>query len=234
MAIALSHLFSRMSGSVGGTTYFRNRYAAIVLRSRVTPTDPATAGQVVVRTRFSAAVTAWQALTATERNSWEMYADGTPWVNSIGDDVRLTGFNMYLAVRLAVLKINPGANPALLATASCVPGLNIQPKFSLSAGSAPNVGFLLSLTHPHPTDNMRVGVHVSTAQNTSVNFWKGPYDINQYQSCASIPAGLGTTLEWKSLTLGKRYFLRIRAWNSTQRVLVSSPTLTNYIAVNGV
>lgn len=223
MAIALSHLFSQMVGSVAGTTFFFNRYASIVMRSRVTPTDPSTAAQQTVRARMSAAVSAWQNLTAANRLSWEVYATGTPWHNSLGQDVRLTGFNMYLSVRLAAQKINPGLNPALLDTAHCTPGLNVHPALSFSPCIPPGAGFVLSVYNPHPTDNMRVGVHLSTAQNLSINFWKGPYDSAAYVSTASIPPGFGTTIAYKSLVAGKRYFLRARGWNSTQKTLVSSP-----------
>ena len=233
MAIALSHLFSQIVGSVGGTTFFHNRYARICARTRVTPTDPNTAAQQVVRAQMSAAVTRWQGLSNAQRESWEVYAAGTPWKNSLGQDVRLTGFNMYIGVCLAVLRINPGANMALLNTAYCIPGLFILPDYYFSPPSAPDNGIVLHLTNPHSTDSMRVGVHVSTPQSVSVNFWKGPYDVNLYSSCAAIPAGLGTTLSWKSLTVGQKYFVRIRAWNSTQKTLISSPTLDSFIALAG-
>lgn len=231
MAIALSHLFSSMVGSVAGTTYFFNRYASIVLRSRVTPTDPNTAAQQTVRTRMSSAVSDWQALTAANRLSWEVYAAGTPWLNSLGQDVRLTGFSMYLAIRLSAQKINPFMNTALLDTAHCTPGMNVHPELSFSPCVGGTAGFNLDIINPHPTDNMRVGVHLSTAQNTSINFWKGPYDSTAYVSTGSIPAGFGTVIAYKSLVAGKRYFLRVRGWNNTQKTLVSTPVLLQQDAV---
>ncbi len=223
MAIGISHLFSSMSGSVAGITYFRNRYAAIVMRERVTPVDPGTAFQVLVRTRMSAAVSWWQSLSADDRQSWEIYAEGTPWVNSLGNDVRLTGFNMYLSTRLAVIHINPAIVPALLNTACCVPGLNIRPQISFSPCSGGTAGFNVNIINPHPTDNMRVGVQISTAQNTSINFWKGPYSPRDYVSSGSIPPGFGTVFAYKFLIAGKRYFLRVRGFNDTLKTLVSSP-----------
>lgn len=225
MAIGLSHLFSSMAGSVAGITYFRNRYASIVMRERVTPVDPRTVPQQTVRARMSAGVASWQALSDANRQSWEIYASGTPWKNSLAQDVRLTGFNMYLSVLLAAQMINPTLNVALLATAFCTPGLNIQPKVTFSPCVGGSAGFNINFVNPHPTDNMRVGVHISTAQNTTVNFWKGPYDSTNYQSTNSIPPGFGTTINYKLLTVDKRYFLRIRCWNNTQKTLVSSPML---------
>jgi hypothetical protein len=174
---------------------------------------------------MSAGVASWQALSDANRQSWEIYASGTPWKNSLAQDVRLTGFNMYLSVLLAAQMINPTLNVALLATAFCTPGLNIQPKVTFSPCVGGSAGFNINFVNPHPTDNMRVGVHISTAQNTTVNFWKGPYDSTNYQSTNSIPPGFGTTINYKLLTVDKRYFLRIRCWNNTQKTLVSSPML---------
>lgn len=212
-----------MAGSVAGITYFRNRYASIVARNRTIPTDPATAWQTNVRTRFSAAVTAWQGLSSSNRQSWEFYALGTPWTNSLGDDVRLTGFSMYLAVRLAVAQIWPTVNFALLNTAYCTPGLNVQPEVTFSICTGGGSGFTVNLRNPHPTDNMRVGVQISSAKNTTVNFWAGPYVPGSYQRSSSIAPGASTAINYNTLTNGKRYFLRLRAWNDTQKTLVSSP-----------
>lgn len=223
MAICRSHLFSQMVGSVAGITYFHNRYATIVARNRVKPTDPASGYQTTRRTYMSAAVSAWQALTNAQRETWEFYASGTPWTNALGDEVRLTGMNMYIAVRLSALTINPTMNTALLNEAHCIPGMNIDPEISFSACSGGGAGFKVDIVNPHPTDNMRVGIQISTAQRTSVNFWKGPYDPANYVSTASIPAGFGTSVEYKTLTSGARYFLRIRGWNNTLKTLVSNP-----------
>lgn len=225
MAICRSHIFSAMAGSVAGITYLRNRYCSIVARNRTVPTDPATAYQVTQRTRFSAAVSAWQGYTNAQRQSWEDYAAGTPWKNHLGDDVRLPGLNMYLSVRLAVLQIHPTILVSKFADALCIPGLFVHPEFEFLPCELPFgvAGFILSLTNPHPTSTMWVGVDISTAQNTSINFWKGPYDPINRQVSSIIAPGNTKTLTWHSLTAGKRYFLRIRSWDSTLVNRVSSP-----------
>jgi hypothetical protein len=223
MAIVKSHLFSVMAGSVGGITYLRNRYGSIVARSRTTPTDPNTPDQQSQRSKLSAGVAAWKALTPAERLSWEHYAKFTPWFNSLGDEIRLTGFNMYLSVRLTAQNINPTMNTSLLNTACCVPGLMIHPEVSFSGCSGGVAGFCVDLVNPHPTDNMRVGIQISPAQSTSVNFYVGPYDKSSYSSTASIPPGFGTSVCYKNLCAGMRYFLRIRCWNNTLKTIVSSP-----------
>lgn len=223
MAICRSHIFSQIVGSVAGITYFYNRYGSIVCRDRVVPVDPATVGQQTVRSLMSAAVAAWQALSQSDRDSWSDYASLTPWTNALGDDCRLTGFNMYIAVRLAVLRINPTANMSLLNRAHCTPGMFVQPEITFGICSGGTDGFKLQLKNIHPTNNMRCGVHISTPQNLSVNFWKGPYDYNSHRSTISTAPGGIATLTYNNLSKLKKYFLRIRAWDSTAKTRISTP-----------
>ncbi len=225
MAIGRSHLFSQLVGSVGGITYFYNRYAAIVLRNRVVPVDPATAAQITVRTRMSAAMSAWQTMTQAQRDAWEDFAAHTPWKNSLGQDCRLTGVNMYLSVRLAALQITPAAPGSDFDLPPCKPGLFQQESISLTPCTAGvlNIGFNLELTNNHPTSTINIGVHMSTAQNTSINFWKGPYDTRAYFTTGNIVPAAFKSLPVIGLVLGKRYFLRFRSLDVTSGNIVSSP-----------
>jgi len=225
MAIGRSHLFSQIVGSVGGVTYFFNRYAAIVLRNRVVPVDPATAAQVTVRTRMSAAMSAWQSMTQVERDAWENFSNHTPWKNSLGQDCRLTSVSMYLSMRLAALQIDPTLPSTNFDLPPCIPGLFQQFQIVIipCTSGVLEIGFKLSVTNTHPTDTIKVGVQISTAQNTSINFWKGPYDPAGYQVLGPILPTFGVTRDYIRLTLGKRYFLRFSALNVTSGNLVSSP-----------
>ena len=232
MAIARSHLFSQIVGSVGGVTYFYNRYATIILRSRVSPVDPNTPAQQTVRTRFSASMAAWQALTQVQRDAWEIYASGTPWVNSLSDDVRLPGMNMYLSVRLAALKINPLIPLGDFDLPPCTPGLFPQETVSLSpcTSGVLNAGFKLGIVNNHPTATVVLGVHMSSAQNLSVNFWDGPYDDRSYFATPPIAPTFGISTDRIGLIPDKRYFLRYRLLNASDNNIVSSPWHCSVVA----
>lgn len=89
------------SGSLGGTTYSHNRYGQYVRRKAI-PVNPNTARQAVNRSRFSAAVIAWFALTAAQRTAWDTYAANVPVTDSLGQSINLTGQAMYVRSYTAI------------------------------------------------------------------------------------------------------------------------------------
>lgn len=224
MALCRSHLFSQMVGSVAGITYFFNRYGSIIARNRTVPVDPGTAPQIAIRARMAAAMSAWQGMTEAQRDAWTIFADGTPWVNSLGDDCRLAGVNMYLSIRLAALQIDPTIVSSQFNLPPCIPGLLRRPHVTVSSCTSGilEIGFKVSVINDHPTNSIRLGVQISTAQNTSINFWAGPYDPGAYAVTPIVPPSFGTSIDITRLLLGKRYFLRFRSLDASNENLVSS------------
>lgn len=71
-------MFAEMSGSLAGTTFARARGGVIYGRARVTPTNPNTVRQQVVRANMSSLSSTWElSLTPAERASWNTLAEGT-------------------------------------------------------------------------------------------------------------------------------------------------------------
>lgn len=90
------------SGSSGGTVFSRNRFGAYI-RPRTKPVNPNTERQSEVRAVLRNLAIAWNNdLDADQREGWEVYAANVPWLNRLGDEVRLTGMNMYLRSNLVV------------------------------------------------------------------------------------------------------------------------------------
>lgn len=92
------------SGSIGGSTYSRNRFGQYI-RSRSKPVNPNTDAQNDVRNNFRQLMEAWSGiLSDAQRLAWSTYANSITWKNRLGDDVKLTGPMHYLrsnAARLA-------------------------------------------------------------------------------------------------------------------------------------
>lgn len=87
-------LSAETSGSIGGTTFARNR-GGFYVRNRSTPINPNSSRQIVVREGFAKAVNHWTTtLTQDQRDAWSLYAANVPFTNRIGEQTFLTGQQM--------------------------------------------------------------------------------------------------------------------------------------------
>jgi hypothetical protein len=86
------------SGSLAGTTYSHNR-AGQYTRNRRAPVQPVGTGRrAFMRSAFGAASSAWSALTGAEQAAWTSYANLYPITDSLGQSIKLTGQQMFVAV----------------------------------------------------------------------------------------------------------------------------------------
>lgn len=87
---------TQMSGSIGGTTFARNRYGNYA-RARTKPTNPNTAAQQAVRASLAFLTNRWaQTLTAVQRAAWNLYGANVVMQNKLGESMNLSGFNHYV------------------------------------------------------------------------------------------------------------------------------------------
>jgi len=83
-------------GSVGGQTHSRNRFGNYV-RSRTTPVNPQSSRQNLIRAAVAALAPQWSnVLSQAQRDSWEVYGDAITRTNKLGQQIKLTGFNMFV------------------------------------------------------------------------------------------------------------------------------------------
>lgn len=79
---------------IGGHVASKNR-AGSYFRTKVTPTNPGTNYQVGVRNRLAGISSAWRALTADQRTSWNAVVADFARTDIFGDLKNPTGFNLY-------------------------------------------------------------------------------------------------------------------------------------------
>lgn len=163
---------SSASGSIGGTTFSRNRFGAYI-RNRTIPVNPGSPQQATVRNNFTTLVNAWTSvLTDAERAAWGVYAANVPVLNRLGQSVNLTGQNMYI-------RSNSPRLQAGLAIVDIAPNI-----FDLGDMTAPTI----SMTEPDigsiafddtddwvDEDGSSMLLYMSRPQNPSINFFRGPY-----------------------------------------------------------
>lgn len=85
------------SGGLGSIVFSHGRSGAI-MRTRVIPTNPGSAAQVLARNRMADLTNRWHnTLNAAQRAAWDTYGTNVPVLNRIGQQIYLTGINWYVA-----------------------------------------------------------------------------------------------------------------------------------------
>jgi hypothetical protein len=100
---AMKYLDVPQSGSQSDTVASRNRFGQYY-RTRATGVNPNTGEQSLARTRFGLQSNAWRSLTEVQRSAWEVLAGQFPIVDSLGQEVVLTGAQMFVRSNSARLR----------------------------------------------------------------------------------------------------------------------------------
>lgn len=168
-----SAIMTQGSGSVGGITVAHNR-GGLYMRARVIPTNPNTPAQVTVRNAMTILSTRWvESLTPAQRDAWDLYAANVTKTNALGDQINVTGLNMYNRGNVSRIQ-------GSLAIADNAPtifdiGSFTDPGFAIDE---PNDELDITFTATDDwanEDGSAMEVFISQVQNLSINFFKGPY-----------------------------------------------------------
>lgn len=103
-------IVSEVRGSVGSRTFSKNAYGPYV-KNKLVQTNPNTAKQRTYRNRVRNAVNAWRNLTEDERRMWKNWALENPRTNTLGKQVVLSGFNMFVSATLNRALVNASVLP---------------------------------------------------------------------------------------------------------------------------
>lgn len=201
-------------GSIGGTTFSRNRSGAYT-RGRVVPTNPNTTTQQQARANMTTAAQAWLALTATQRLNWNTYAANVNRTNPMGDAFKWSGQQafcacntMRLAVGLAILTAAPTTNTA---------GPGLTPTMSVTAASSTLVVSALAGYTP-VAGGAPLIIRASDPQSPGVSYFKGPFYTvvaAQYKT-GTVPPFNGTLRN--AAPAGSVIFVRLKLCTPDGRV----------------
>jgi hypothetical protein len=210
----------QMSGSIGGTTFGRNRFGNYG-RSRTTPVNPSSTYQSKVRLIMSYLVEYWnEELTAAQRGQWETYAAAISMTNRLGDSVKCTGFNHFIrgnSLRLLMGKLTVAAGPAVLTLPPT------DPTFSVAASVATQ---LISVSFDNTNDwagallNYMI-CYMGRPQVVTRNFFKGPYRYTGYKEGSVVPPTSPFTVTPAfPLVLGQRVWVSARIVRADARCTI--------------
>lgn len=181
-------LGSSMSGSLRGITASRNK-GGQYLRGRTTPINPNTTRQQAVRSNLSGLMARWnQELTESEREGWRTYADNVETTNTLGETIKLTGLNWFIAANVVRLQPLAAGIPVLTPVDTAPTEFDLGPGvagvntyagvFTTPPGVITVSG---TMTAPAPVGG-DVFLYVAPPQNPGKRFFKGPY-----QFAAALP-----------------------------------------------
>ena len=133
-----SQIFSMVAGSIAGLTYARAR-SGMYTRARRIPVNKRSDRQRPVRARFAWLSTRWrEVLTQTPREAWTNYAALTPQTGKLGDDLLLTGLQMYLRCNT----VRGQANEDPVDDGPIIPGnAAIEPSFVQADGTRVEINY---------------------------------------------------------------------------------------------
>lgn len=171
--IKLGAIVANISGSIGGTTFARNRGGAYI-RNRTVPLNPQSPRQVEVRQRFGALSNLWSTtVTTVQRAAWELYASNVPITNALGEDRNVSGINMYSrgnALILDTAGVRSDDGPTIFTQ-----GPSFTPTITLDA--AANTLTVTDLGGYDPVTAGPIGLLIAQGlpQQPGVSFYKSPF-----------------------------------------------------------
>lgn len=230
-----SEIVTQVSGSIGGTTYSHNS-AGLYRRARSIPVNPNSAAQQGVRSNLTTLAQAWNAvLTQAMRDAWDNYATLSPITGKLGDELVLSGQQMYIrcnTVRLlgGIARVDAGPTvPGLIALTTPVATISIiaasvSVAFDNTDAWANVVGGGL---------NIQTGRFISPGRN----FFRGPYRHNStVAGAAAPPASPEDTVNnafgqvVADATAGQKCALRYVAFEEDGRISATQTELATVVA----
>jgi len=165
----------QMSGSIAGSVHARNRFGNYT-RARTKPVNPKSSRQTGARTVIMFLAEQWRESPMTDaiRTAWQTYADSVSWQNKLGENVSLTGFNMFMRGNAARLR----AGLTLVTEAPTDLGLPAgDPVLAVSASAATQ---LVTVTFDDTLpwcdeDGAGMLLDMGLPQNPTRNFFGGPW-----------------------------------------------------------
>lgn len=205
-----SPVYSQVSGSIAGITYFHGR-SGLATRARSTPVNPNTARQRTIRHAIATLGSYWgQTLTGTERAAWRLYASNVPWTNPLGQTTFLTGQQHFtrcnvpriqadiaiLAAAPTIYDLGTWTAPTIFAAHETPPSITIS--FDKTDDWASTVGGFMIVYGGRPTGQGQ-------------NFFGGPYRYGDKYSGKPGPPGSPATIIYPwPISVGQRVWAYVR------------------------
>lgn len=153
-AIFKSSIFADIRGSIGGTTFARNKAGAYA-RNRTKPTNPNTDRQSLVRSRFGSNAFGFSQLTQDQVLAWNQFSQGYPAINRLGESYTPTGKQGYMLCNQNLAMIGQPAITVPPYDAPVVPNCFID---AVAVTIVNTAGLLTALSVNHITSDLSTAI----------------------------------------------------------------------------
>lgn len=205
--VKYGEMIADLRGKINGTVHSKNR-SGQYMRNKTSPVNPQSVSQSGVRNSFATYSQGWRALTAAQRNSWAGVVDLFTKSNVFGDNVRLTGANIYMMLNRVIATIagTPITTPPILSAPTGILTSSI-------AADVSDATILQTYTPAIPATGT-VQVWATAPQSAGVSFVKNKFryigkmvtaNASPYDITSMYEAKFGTG--WK--VAGQKVFTRL-------------------------
>jgi len=229
MAKFLSQVYTNIRGSVGGITYTANQFAALVARSRVSPVNPATNNQTIIRGSMGMVSAYWKNLSEAHRQAWDDYSQTCQYQGAQGQ-YTVPGRQTFCGnLGLARYIEQRGLyNLLLLTTPPTTAGfLGVGP-ITPVAPTTPGTGIGVGIVNFTSEDVVAL-VERSFAFPPSRYRFKGPY-LSSTAICEKVPASTSLVMEFLDLEDEAIYFTRTRCISEEAPFRISAQYHLRHVA----
>jgi len=184
---------AEIRGSIAGTVFSRNRGGAYT-RNRVTPLNPASSNQQLVRSAITDLSTQWSTvLSQGQRDAWTSFSQAFPTTNVFGASIVLTGLQMFVRQNTPLAYIGE----TLLLSAPVNLDVDALTDFSAAVDDSANTMVLTFAPTPVPADHV-LQISSTPAVSPGIGYFK-----NKLRQITALPAATATgedvAAEWTVL-----------------------------------
>jgi hypothetical protein len=204
--IQLSSLVTDIKGSIGGTTFSRNR-SGLTAKGKLVGKKNTTQRQQIELQNNLRAINAWSNLSLTNKQLWNEYAGVNTKTNRYGRIKSLTGFNWYVSVYNAWFYMY--GTEVIVPPAYAYPAF--LPSFSISVNP---IG--IQVTWSTPVDSSLIDLFIFTSSPTRATstLTRGLYRLTQkggvnYSSSFNITSGWEKAhgMQWADVASSGAFFI---------------------------
>ena len=205
--IKLQGILADIRGKLNGSVFSKNRGGAY-MRTKVTPINPQTIAQGLVRATLTNLSQAWRGLTEAQRSAWNSAVSNFTSTDIFGDIKTPSGINLFnkLNLNLAAISEAPINTPPLAVPVGYFDTLSIA-----AAAGAGTIA--ATFTSVGGSVDQTVVVEATACMSAGKNFVKSEFrQIGTFAGNAASPQAIGAMYVGKfgAMTAGQKLFIRFK------------------------